>query len=140
MFNLNLTKLAEDEFIVFGPARKAMESKLTVKEDQDPSKISHTSYRSVCITNSRVIIESGDSVIHFPNKDIHQVLISKTKKKDNLRQINILKIITKPGNSIKVNISSIELEKAKQIGNIFPNATIKESRGLIKFLDKILES
>ena len=69
-------KLGEDEEILFGPIRKASTTNLVVKSEDNPQEATHTSFRTVWITNQRVIIKSGESAITFPNGDVRTILIN----------------------------------------------------------------
>lgn len=136
-----MTKLIEGEEILFGPARRASTTNLTVKSEHNPSGVTHTSFRTVCITNQRVIIESGDTTINYPNHDIRTVLINRSKqKKLGTSFFNILQIRTSRGNSVKIEIPGVSAEKETLLANIFPNARITESRGLGGLLNRILGS
>lgn len=138
---LHLTDLQEDEKIIFGPVKQVQQSSLGVKSEDDPKTITHRSLRIVCVTNQRIIIENGDSHIHYPVKDIRRVLINRRKnKKNNISYININKALTSRGNMIKLDIPDIKGIDEVLVNKTFPNAVIEEEKGLVKFLGKLLGS
>jgi len=139
MTGLHTIKLAEDEEILFGPSRRASTTNLTVKSEHEPGEVTHTTFRTVCITNQRVIIESGDSALTYPNSDIEKVIIKRiTGKKKKITSFNILQIRTCRGNTVKIEIPGVGTEKESLLAQTFPNASITESRGLNGFLDRVL--
>lgn len=139
MTGLHTTKLAEGEEILFGPSRRASTSNLTVKSEHEPGEVTHTTFRTVCITNQRVIIEAGDSALTYPNKDIETVIIKRISgKKTRTKSFNILQIRTRRGNSVKIEIPGVGIEKEPLLAQTFPNASITESRGLNGFLNRVL--
>jgi hypothetical protein len=139
MTGLHTTKLAEGEEILFGPSRKASTTNLSVKSEQEPDEVTHTTFRTVCITNQRVIIEAGDSALTYPNTDVDTVIIKRNSgKKTKIASFNILQIRTYRGNSVKIEIPGVGTEKEPLLAQTFPNASITESRGLNGFLDRVL--
>lgn len=139
MNGLHTTKLAEGEEILFGPSRKASTTNLTVKSENEPGEVTHTTFRTVCITNQRVIIEAGDSAITYPNNDVETVIIKRnTGKKKKITSFNILQIRTCRGSKVKIEIPGVGTEKEHLLAQTFPNASITESRGLNGFLDRVL--
>ena len=133
-----MTQLANDETIVFGPSRKEEKTQLSVKSESRPGQMTHTSFRTVCITNKRVIIESGDSTIHYPNPDIRVVLINRyNNKKEKVEFFNILQLKTGAGNAVKLEIPGISNYKEPLLKETFPNAVIKERSGVTGFLDQL---
>ena len=50
---------------------------------------------------------------------------------------NILQIRTGRGNTVKIEIPGVNVEKLVLLRQVFPNATITESRGMGGFLDRI---
>ena len=138
MTGLHMTKLAEGEEILFGPARKATTTNLTVKSEDKNGEVTHTSLRTICITNQRVIIEAGDSAINYPNNDVRTILINLRKdKKKKPVSFNILQIRTGRGNTVKIEIPGVNIEKLVLLRQVFPNATVSESRGMGGLLDRI---
>jgi hypothetical protein len=134
-----MTKLGEGEELLFGPSRRASTTNLAVKSESRPGDATYTTFRTVCITNKRVIIESGDSTLTYPNEDIQTVVINRmTDKKKRVISFNILQIRTKRGNAVKIEIPGVSIEKEALLSQIFPNARITESRGLSGFLDRVL--
>jgi hypothetical protein len=134
-----MTKLEEGEEILFGPSRRATTSNLLVKSENNPNDATHTTFRTVCITNRRVIIESGDSTLAYPNLDIQTVIIKRIKdKKKRVTSFNILDIRTKRGNAVKIEIPGVGIEKEEVLTRIFPNAHITEKSKLGGFLDRVL--
>ncbi len=140
MRELHLIQLNEDEKIIFGPSRKASNSNLSVKSERNPLDSTHTSFRTVCITNSRIIIESGDSAIQFPNPDISSVYINRSRNSEKNSFFNILKIKTKSGNSINIEIVGVDDAKESELASLFPNAKIVDGGGIMGFLERILGS
>jgi hypothetical protein len=139
MKGLHMTELAEGEEILFGPVRKTSKINLTVKSETTPGRATHTSFRTVCITNQRVIIETGDSAINYPAKDIQTVFIKRKKdKKKKEARFHILQIRTKRGHTVKFEIPDISSEKETLLKQVFPSAAITESRGIGGFLDRVL--
>jgi hypothetical protein len=139
MTGLHTTKLAEGEEILFGPSRRASTSNLTVKSEHENGEVTHTSFKTVCITNQRVIIEAGDSALTYPNKDIETVIIKRNSgKKTRMKSFNILQIRTRRGNAVKIEIPGVGTEKEPLLAQTFPNASITESRGINGFLDRVL--
>ncbi len=139
MNGLHTTKLVEGEEILFGPSRKASTTNLTVKSENEPGEVTHTTYHTVCITNQRVIIEAGDSALTYPNTDVDTVIIKhNSRKKSKIVSFNILQIRTCRGNSVKIEIPGVGAEKEPLLAQTFPNASITESRGLNGFLNRVL--
>jgi hypothetical protein len=136
---LHMTKLEEGEEILFGPSRRATTSNLLVKSENDPNDATHTTFRTVCITSQRVIIESGDSALAYPNLDIQTIIIKRIKdKKKRVTSFNILEIRTRRGNAVKIEIPGVGIEKEEVLTRIFPNARITEKSKLGGFLDRVL--
>lgn len=136
---LHLTDLHEDEKIIFGPVKQVRDSALGVKDEDDPHTVSHKSLRTVCVTNQRIIIENGDSHIHFPNIDIRHIIINRSKaKKNQAASINLIKAMTNSGNTIKLHIPDVQIENETLLGETFPNAAINEEKGLTKLLGKLV--
>jgi hypothetical protein len=136
-----MTQLADDETIVFGPSRREEQTQLSVKSEARPGQMTHTSFRTVCITNKRVIIESGDSTIHYPNTDIRVILINRgNNKKEKVGFFNILQLKTGAGNAVKLEIPGISNDKEELLKETFPNAQIKERSGITGFLDQVFGS
>ena len=139
MTDLHTIKLAEGEEILFGPSRKASTTNLTVKSEHEPGEVTHITFRTVYITNQRVIIEAGDSALTYPNTDVDTVIIKHNSgKKAKTTSFNILQIRTCRGNSVKIEIPGVGTEREPLLAQIFPNASITESRGLNGFLDRVL--
>ena len=138
MPELHMIQLDNDENIVFGPSRKAKDSTLTVKSEKVPLGATHTSFRTVCITNSRIIVESGDSAIQYPNNDISSIHINRSRKGEKNSFFNILKIKTKSGNSINIEIVGIEDAREGELSALFPNARIINMRGVFGILERFL--
>ena len=138
MPELHMIQLNPDEKIIFGPSRKAEDSTLTVKSEKVPLGATHTSFRTVCVTNSRIIVESGDSAIQYPNKDISSVHINRSKKGEKNSFFNILKVKTQSGNSITLEIVGIEDSREGELTAIFPNARIINMGGVFGILEKFL--
>lgn len=136
---LHLTKLQDGEEIIFGPASQVQESTLSVKAEDDSKRMTHTSFRTVCVTNKRIIIETGDSHIHFPNNDIKRIIINRNlNKKKEIVSFNLMKAKTKKGNLVKLEIPNILTKNETLMAETFPNAVIEEERGLAKFLGRLL--
>jgi hypothetical protein len=135
---LHLTKLDEDEEIIFGPARRAVTSPLSVKSIMDSKRLTHTNMRTVCITNKRIVVEFGESHLHFPNRDVQSVTIDNRKnKKAEEISFNILQARTKRGQIIKLDIPGILNNKKNLLSETFPSAKIRSPRGLAGFLIKV---
>lgn len=131
MDHLHVTKLKVGEKILFGPARRADQTRLKVRADDDPQRSTYTIYRTVCITNQRVIIEMGDTNITLPNKDIQIVHIKQMEDKRNgHKRFNILQVNSSNGNQVVLNIPGVNTDKAQLLKQTFPNATITDSRGV----------
>jgi hypothetical protein len=136
---LHMTKLEEDEEILFGPSRKASNSNLSVKSESNPGDATHTTFRTVCITNKRVIVESGDSTLTFPTHDVQTVIIKRNlDKKKHVTSFNIREIRTKRGNAVKIEIPGVSIEKEGILNQLFHNAKIAEKSKLGGFLDRVL--
>lgn len=139
MSELHVTKLGEGEEILFGPTRTASTTNLSVKSVTNSEQATHTSFRTVCITNQRVIIESGDSTITFPNRDIQTIQVQRrSDKSTGSSWFNILKVGTKHGSSVNMDIPGVTLDKETLLAETFPHARITESKGLGGFLDRLL--
>ncbi|MEK6221906.1 MAG: hypothetical protein N2D54_06625 [Chloroflexota bacterium] len=135
---LHLTKLDEDEEIIFGPARRAVTSPLSVKSILDSKRLTHTNMRTVCITNKRIVVEYSESHLHFPNDDVQSVTIDIRKnKKDQEVSFNILQVRTKRGQIIKLDIPGILNIKKNLLAEIFPHAKIRSPKGLAGLLIKV---
>lgn len=139
MESLRQTKFAEGEKIVFGPARTADTSALGVASHDRPGDATHTSIRTVCVTNQRVIVESGDSSITVPTKDIQTVLVKRITKGGRLISINLMAVSSKHGRKVQLDIPALEPQREPELQKTFPNAEIKERKGLAGFLDSLLD-
>ncbi|MGD8454991.1 MAG: hypothetical protein PVF83_01310 [Anaerolineales bacterium] len=136
---LHMTKLEEGEEILFGPSRKASKSNLTVKSEINPEDATHTTFRTVCITNKRVIIEAGDSALAYPTDDVQRVVVKRNRdKKKQVTSFNIMEIRTNRGNAVKIEIPGVSAEKEDILSQLFPNAKITEKSKLNVFLDRVL--
>jgi len=134
-----MTKLEEDEEILFGPSRKASKSNLTVKSEINPGKVTHTTFRTVCITNKRVIIEAGDSALTYPTADVQTVIVKRFRdKKKQVTSFNIVEIRTNRGNAVKIEIPGVGADKEEVLAQLFQNAKITEKSKLSGFLDRFL--
>ena len=134
-----MTKLEEGEEILFGPSRRASTSNLSVKSEHRPGDATHTTFRTVCITNKRVIIEAGDSALVYPTEDVHAVFIKRIRdKKKQVTSFNIMEIRTKRGNAVKIEIPGVSAEKEALLSQLFQNAKIAEKSKLNGFLDRVL--
>jgi hypothetical protein len=131
-------KLGEDEEILFGPIRKASTTNLVVKSEDNPQEATHTSFRTVWITNHRVIIKSGESALTYPNVDVTTILINRPKKKGQEDCFNLLKLKTEKGRTVDIELPGVENEKEALLKEIFPNAHIEESKGVSGWLDRLL--
>lgn len=139
MNQLHLTRLLAGEEILFGPSRTASTSNLAVTSEDDPERATRTSFRTVCVTNQRVIIESGDAAITYPNGDVSAVTIQrKSDKKTHSSWFNILQVKTKWGNTINLGIPGLMMEKEILLAETFPQASISESKGLSGWLDRLV--
>jgi hypothetical protein len=136
---LRQTKFGEGEKIVFGPARTADTSALGVASHDRPGDATYTTIRIVCVTNQRVIVESGDALITIPTKDIQIVLIKRIVKRNHLVGINLLGVSSRHGRKVQLDIPNLEPEREPELQQIFPNAQIKERKGLTGFLDSLLD-
>lgn len=136
---LHMTKLEEGEEILFGPSRKASSSNLSVKSEIKPGDATHTTFRTVCITNKRVIVESGDSTLTFPTHDIQTVIIKRNRdKQKHVTSFNIREIRTNRGSAVKIEIPGVSVEKEELLNQLFQNARITEKSKLGGFLDRVL--
>lgn len=134
-----MTKLEEDEEILFGPSRRASKSNLSVKSENKPGDATYTTFRTVCITNKRVIIEAGDSALTYPTQDVNTVIIKRIHdKKKQVTSFNIMELRTKRGNAVKIEIPGVKAEKEVVLTQLFPNAKITEKSRLGGFFDRIL--
>lgn len=135
---LNVTKLREGEEILFGPTRRAIESAIMLKAQDDSQRVTHTSYRTVCITSTRVIVESGDRHIHYPNKEIRTVRIEyKKNKAKEITGFDILNVRTRSGITVKLDIPSVPPDEETLLAAIFPIADIKSNQGITGFLNRL---
>jgi len=62
--------------------------------------------------------------------------LRKDKKKRPV-SFNILQIRTGRGNTVKIEIPGVDFEKLVLLKQVFPNATVSESRGMGGLLDRI---
>jgi hypothetical protein len=132
------TKIEEGEEIIFGPHTSASQSNMSVHRFGEPEAATHTSVRIVCVTNRRLIIESGDSAITIPTRDIQTVAIKRKRGKKGPRTFDLLRVKSKNGRRIQLDILGLKASRESDIAAAFPNAEVKESKGIIGFLDKVL--
>lgn len=132
------TKIEEGEEIIFGPHTSASQTNLSVHRVGDPEAATHTSFRIVCVTNRRLIIETGDSAISIPTKDIQSVTIKRKSGNKGTHTFDLLRAKKRNGSSIQLNIPNLEGHRENELTSAFPKAAVKENKGIIGFLDKIL--
>ncbi|MDH5507289.1 MAG: hypothetical protein OEZ02_08720 [Anaerolineae bacterium] len=137
MSALRITKLKDGEEIVFGPIRSTQTSALSVRAS-DEGEATHTSQRTVCVSNRRVIVESGDAVITLPNQDVKRVVIKQNTSKTDANTFNLLRVESKFGQKIKLEIPGIGLERQAELAAIFPYAAVGARRGLLGWLEDLL--
>ncbi|MDH3944878.1 MAG: hypothetical protein OEV06_12360 [Anaerolineae bacterium] len=138
MYGFRLSKLEDGENVIFGPHMATSETKMSVHRPDDPGTATHTKYRVVCVTNQRVVIESGDSVLNVPTRDIQLVTIKRRPGKKGPSVFDLLWVKSKNGRRIELDIINQDVSRRAELESAFPNAEIKESKGLSGFLDKIL--
>lgn len=138
MYGFRFTKLEEGEEVVFGPHMDTSQTKMSVHRLDDPTTATHTKYRIVCVTNRRVVVESGDSVLTIPSQDIEKVTIKRMPGKKGPSLFDILWVKSKNGRRIQLDITGQDVSKETNLTATFPNAEISEIKGLSGFLDKIL--
>lgn len=137
MQGFHIVKFREGEKIIFGPVRTAHRSALKVNRESHEGEVTHTSFRRVCITDQRVILESGDSVITIPNIDIKKVIIKRKSKKKSAAIFDLVAVTSKSGLRVKVEINEINSARETELSAAFPKAQIKENKGLTGFIDKL---
>ncbi len=138
MQGFRFTKIEEGEEIVFGPHVSSSESNLSVHRPNQPTYATHTSVRIVCVTNRRLIVETGDSALTVPTKDIQSVVIKRHPGKVGPRTFDILRVKSKNGHRIQLDILNLKTSRETDLATAFPNALVKENKGLFGFLDKVL--
>ena len=98
-----------------------------------------STFRTVCSTNKRVIIEAGDSALVYATEDVHAAFIKPSRdKKKKVTSFNIMEIRTKRGNAVKIEIPGVSAEKEALLSQLFQNAKIAEKSKLNGFLDRVL--
>ena len=123
---------SDDEEIVFGPARKAEETRLGVNREGQPGEVTHTQMRKVAITNQRIVIEKPGACITIPNKDVRLVSIQQLTSDDPaLSSFTILDAKSRNGQTVKLLIPGVPVEKIELLRSTFPNATIDDQKGLV---------
>ena len=132
------TKIEEGEEIVFGPHASSSQSNLSVHRTKQPTHATHTSVRIVCVTDRRLIVETGDSVLTIPTRDIHSVAIKRHPGKVGPPTFDILRVKSKNGHHIQLDITGLKTSREADLASAFPNAKVKERKGLFGFLDKVL--
>lgn len=140
MQGFRITKFREGEQVIFGPARTAQRSVLKVKRELRENEVTHTSFRRLCVTDQRVILETGDSVITIPNIDIKKVVIKRKSKKGSAGTFNLVAVTSKSGRRIKLGIKNINSAQEAQLSAAFPNAQIKENKGVTEMLENLFGS
>lgn len=138
MYGFRFTKLEEGENVIFGPHMATSETTMSVHRPDDPSTATHTKYRIVCVTNRRVVIESGDSALNIPSGDIQSVTIKRKPGKKSPSVFDILWVHSKNGRRVQLDITGQDVSREVELRAAFPNAEIKESKGLSGLIDKIL--
>lgn len=138
MQGFRFTKIEEGEEIIFGPHTSSMQSNMSVHRVGEPSHATHTSVRIVCVTDRRLIIETGDSAVTVPTRDIQLVVIKRKPGKVGPRRFDILRVKSKNGHRILLDIPDLKASREADLSATFPNAQIKEKKGLFGFLDKVL--
>ncbi|MBW8009670.1 MAG: hypothetical protein FVQ83_00325 [Chloroflexi bacterium] len=108
-----------------------------MNRESHEGEVTHTSFRRVCITDQRVILESGDSVITIPNIDIKKVIIKRKSKKKSAAIFDLVAVTSKSGLRVKVEINEINSARETELSAAFPKAQIKENKGLTGFIDKL---
>ena len=131
------TKLEEGEEIVFGPHASSSESNLSVRRKNQPTHATHTSVRIVCVTDRRLIVETGDSALTIPTRDIQSVVIKRHPGKVGPHTFDILRVKSKNGHQIQLDIPNLKASREADLAITFPKAVVKESKGLLGFLDKV---
>ncbi|MCH7663803.1 MAG: hypothetical protein IH859_08040, partial [Chloroflexi bacterium] len=127
MQGFRFTKLEEGEEIVFGPYVSSSQSNLSVRRSNQPTHATHTSVRIVCVTDRRLIIETGDSALTIPTKDIQSVVIKRHAGKVGPHTFEILRVKSKNGHPIQLDIPDLKASREADLATTFPNAKVKES-------------
>lgn len=139
MQGFRFSKFEEGEEIIFGPHAESSQTKLSVRRASEVEHPTHTSVRIVCVTNKRVIIETGDSAVNIPTHDIQTVVIKRNPGKKGASLFDLLYIKSKTGHRVELDIPNLEASRESDLPVAFPHAEIKaRNKGLLGLLDKIL--
>ena len=138
MRGFRFTKLEDGEEIVFGPHTSSSRTTMSVHRTNDPDHATHTSIRIVCVTPKRIIIESGDSALNIPCKEIQIVSINRNPGKVGPHTFDILRVKSKNGSIIHLDIPEIPGHLETELAAIFPNAQVRNNKGIAGFLGRLL--
>jgi len=126
------TQLEEGEEMVFGPFTSVSTTSFSAGGTQVSSRTSECRWG---ITNRRVIVETAGAPRKtqiIPTTDVQRVFIKRKKSRRGRPRITITKVETTSGQRVKLGLGGLRDES--RIRQIFPNAEIKEKKGLLGFL------
>ncbi len=132
MNSFNFTQLETDEKILFGPVTS---TKTTSVSGRGPgsgqgSSISHTSGRTVGVTDRRVIVEdlqSPNRTQIIPNANVQRVSI-KQKQRQGKSSITLVRVES-PSGPVKLDIKGLPAQSEALLQSTFPNAEIVHGGG-----------
>jgi len=133
MSDFHFTQLEEGEKMVFGVVTSVSTTSISIGDTRVSNR---TSERRVGVTNRRVIIEFDDApeeTLIIPNSEVRRVFI-KRKKFMGQPRITITKLETATGRTVKLDLSGLRPQDEPLIQQVFPNAEVKEKKGLLGFL------
>ena len=139
MKRFRIAKALEGEEIVFGPVRSTKDSSLPVHVEENHEEITHTSFRTVAVTNQRVVVEEGDSCITIPNVDITAIVIKHHNPKSGKASISLVAVESKSGLHVRLNMPNLPHDCEHDLMAIFPNASFKEQMGVLRLLKGLLK-
>ncbi len=127
----NFTELEAGEEIVLGPITRTKTTSVSGGVGPGQGSLSHTSGRTVGVTTQRVIIEdlkSPEKTEIIPNTNVQKVFI-KRKQRKGQTSLTLLRVQPAGGPTVKLDIGGLPPQAETMIQDLFPNATIVESKG-----------
>jgi hypothetical protein len=127
MKGFNFTELEAGEELVFGPVTSTKTTSVSGSGGApgQGGSLSHTSGRTVGVTNRRVIVEdlkSPDRTQIVPNANVQRVFI-KRQQRQGQSSVNLVKVQTASG-PVKLDIKGLPAQAETMLKSTFPNAEI----------------
>jgi hypothetical protein len=128
MNGFKFTELQDGEKMVFGPVTFTQTASFSGGQGPSQGSVSKTSGRTVGVTSQRVIVEdinSADKTKVVANADVQRVYV-KRKQRGGRPGIDLTKIQTASGQTIKLGIAGLPAQAERGLKELFPNAEVAQ--------------